>query len=69
MQKETSITGNEIELHHVMMTEYILDDISLDVFAGRLKKNLRYMGMRICFAGLILRIIFLIQPDMLEMAT
>jgi len=44
MEEETSITKNDIDIHHVISTNYVLENISLDVFAGRLKHDVKVYG-------------------------
>ena len=39
LQEETGITRNDIKLVHLMNFDYKLDDIELEVFVGRLNKE------------------------------
>lgn len=44
MQEETGITRNDITLHHLMQSTYYFNDYRLDIFAGRLKKDVEVYG-------------------------
>lgn len=39
LQEETGITNNNIKLTHIMNFQYELSDIELEVYAGKLNKN------------------------------
>lgn len=40
LEEETGITKNDITLEHLMNFQYILSDIELEVFVGKLNKNI-----------------------------
>ena len=41
LQEETGITKNDIKLAHLMNFEYMIDNFELEVFAGRLNKEIK----------------------------
>lgn len=41
LQEETGITQNDIKLTHLMNIEYKMDDFELEVFVGRLNKEIK----------------------------
>lgn len=44
MQEETGITKKDITLRHVMSTNYYLQEYTLEIFAGRLKRDVEVYG-------------------------
>ena len=41
LQEETGITKNDIKLAHLMNIEYKMDDFELEVFVGKLNKDIK----------------------------
>lgn len=41
LQEETGIKNSDINLKHLMNLEYVIEDIKLEVFAGRLNKEVK----------------------------
>ena len=41
LQKETGITDKDITLTHIMNFQYIMQDMELEVYAGKLNKDLK----------------------------
>ncbi len=41
LQEETGITSNDITLTHIMNFQYIMKDIELEVYAGKLNKDIK----------------------------
>ena len=41
LQEETGITKNDIKLVHLMNFEYMIDNFELEVFAGKLNKEIK----------------------------
>ena len=44
MTEETGITNNDITLHYLMSTKYFKIGFSLEIFAGRLKHDVKVYG-------------------------
>ena len=44
MEEETGITKEYITLHHIMKSDYTLDKLSLNLFAGKLKEDVEVYG-------------------------
>lgn len=40
LEEETGITSNDITLNHIMNFQYIISDMELEVFVGRLNKQI-----------------------------
>lgn len=41
MQEETGITNNDISLTHIMNFQYLMPDFELEVYAGKLNKEVK----------------------------
>ena len=41
LQEETGITSNDITLTHIMNFQYIMKDMELEVYAGKLNKDIK----------------------------
>ena len=41
LQEETGITNNDITLTHIMNFQYIIKDMELEVYAGKLNKDIK----------------------------
>lgn len=41
LQEETGITSNDITLTHIMNFQYIIKDMELEVYAGKLNKDIK----------------------------
>lgn len=41
LQEETGVTNNDITLTHVMNFQYMMSDIELEVYTGKLNKNVK----------------------------
>lgn len=44
LEEETSITQNDIKLHHLMDFTYYIDDCYVEVYAGKLNKQVDVQG-------------------------
>lgn len=44
LQEETNISSDDIELHHLMDFTYYIEDVYVEVYVGRLKRNVEVIG-------------------------